>query len=183
MVSTRVSGANRAEWPRARLIICAVSDVFHTGAPDAPLWEFKHGNGNFKRGDLVGLREIKRRASRHTLIHRDSFSGAPKMPAVPVPPPPAPVPVMEPPQDPLEARLSLFEHHFNDLYSRLARTEDALANLNSKHQMLSESVTRCHQYSSELSSQILRLIPDQENPIHKDGKDPAFTEQSCADRL
>lgn len=51
-----------------------VSDVFHTGSPDSPLWEFKHGGGNFNRGDLIGLREIKRRASRHTLIHRDSFS-------------------------------------------------------------------------------------------------------------
>ena len=32
-----------------------VSDVFHTGSPESPLWEFKHGNGNFKRGDLVGI--------------------------------------------------------------------------------------------------------------------------------
>ncbi|EHA27545.1 hypothetical protein ASPNIDRAFT_53726 [Aspergillus niger ATCC 1015] len=30
-----------------------VSDVFHTGSPDSALWEFKHGNGNFKRGDLA----------------------------------------------------------------------------------------------------------------------------------
>ncbi|EHL00600.1 hypothetical protein M7I_3486 [Glarea lozoyensis 74030] len=37
--------------------ILAVSDVFHTGSPESPLWEFKHGNGNFKRGDLVGLLE------------------------------------------------------------------------------------------------------------------------------
>ena len=66
-----------------------MSDVFHSGAPDANLWEFKHGNGNFKRGDLVGLREIKRRASRHALVHREYNqkppSSAPGTPAEPMP--------------------------------------------------------------------------------------------------
>ncbi|EGY16328.1 flocculation suppression protein [Verticillium dahliae VdLs.17] len=70
-----------------------VSDAFHTGNPDMALWEFKHGNGNFKRGDLVGLREIKRRASRHALVHRDypntkPSTSQPGTPAEPMPPPP-----------------------------------------------------------------------------------------------
>jgi RNA recognition motif-containing protein len=30
-----------------------VGDIFPTGSLDSPLWEFKHGNGRFKRGDLV----------------------------------------------------------------------------------------------------------------------------------
>src|ERR1700753_4354793 len=100
----------------------AVSDVFHTGAPDSTLWEFRHGNGNFKRGDLIGLREIKRRASRHALIHRDSFSSAPK-PGAP-PPPPNQQPDAMP--DPVEGRLAVLEHNFYDMHARLARSEDSL---------------------------------------------------------
>jgi hypothetical protein len=46
--------------------------------PNSPLWEFKHRNGKFKRGDLIGLREIGRRASRHALIHRHSTLTNPK---------------------------------------------------------------------------------------------------------
>src|SRR3954471_12549511 len=91
-----------------RLTSVPVNDVFHTGPPDSPLWEFKHGNGNFKRGDLVGLREIKRRASRHALIHRDSFS-TPKVPAGP----PAGAPV-EPMPDPIESRLYVLENSLYD---------------------------------------------------------------------
>ena len=83
-----------------------VSDVFHTGSPESPLWEFKHGNGNFKRGDLVGLREIKRRASRHALVHRDSYS-APKPPLSQPGTPAEPVHTM---QDSTESRLTQLEH-------------------------------------------------------------------------
>jgi hypothetical protein len=116
-----------------------VSDVFHTGQPDSPLWEFRHGNGNFKRGDLVGLREIKRRASRHALIHRDSFSTGPKVSV-----PQAGTPV-EPMPDPVDSRLSLLEHNYFDLHTRLARSEDTSAFLNSKCTFLSEGLIRCHQ--------------------------------------
>jgi hypothetical protein len=117
----------------------AVSDVFHTGQPDSPLWEFRHGNGNFKRGDLVGLREIKRRASRHALIHRDSFSAGPK---ASVPQPGAPV---EPMPDPVESRLNILEHNYFDLHARLARSEDTSSFLNTKCTFLSEGLMRCHQ--------------------------------------
>lgn len=140
-----------------------VSDVFHTGSPDSPLWEFKHGAGNFKRGDLVGLREIKRRASRHALIHRDSFSTAPKMPA-----PPQPAPPMEPMPDPLEARLSVMDWNMQDMYARMSRTEEAYATMTMKCQSLVEGLVKCHQWNSELSTQLLALVPDPDNPVHRD---------------
>jgi hypothetical protein len=116
-----------------------VSDVFHTGSPDAPLWEFKHGNGNFKRGDLVGLREIKRRASRHALIHRDSFS-TPKAPSGP----PAGAPA-EPMPDPIESRLHVLENSLYDMHARMQRSEDSCAYLNQKNLALMEGMLRCHQ--------------------------------------
>ncbi|KAG9953357.1 hypothetical protein KCU85_g1308, partial [Aureobasidium melanogenum] len=146
-----------------------VSDVFHTGSPDSPLWEFKHGANNFRRGDLNGLRDIKRRASRHTLIHRDSFSNAtPKMTLQPPPPPPPGAPMEPPMPDPVEARLSMLEFNLQDVYARLARSEDAYANLSAKCQMLSEGLARCHYWSGELSSQLLGMVPDPENAIHRD---------------
>ncbi|KAK4542164.1 hypothetical protein LTR36_007011 [Oleoguttula mirabilis] len=141
-----------------------VSDVFHTGSPEAPLWEFKHGGGNFKRGDLVGLREIKRRASRHALTHRDPFStGAPKMPA-----PVQPGTPLEQMPDPVEARLGILEWNQQDLYARLARTEDAYAAMATKCQTLLEGLTKCHHWNQELSSHLLVLVPDPENPVHRD---------------
>lgn len=124
---------------RAALTLRAVSDVFHTGSPDSPLWEFKHGNGSFKRGDLVGLREIKRRASRHALIHRDSFS-TPKVPSGP----PAGAPV-EPMPDPVESRLNVLEHSLYDMHARMQRSEDSCAYLNQKNMLLMEGMMRCHQ--------------------------------------
>ena len=116
-----------------------VSDVFHTGSPESTLWEFKHGNGNFKRGDLAGLREIKRRASRHALIHRDSFS-APHKPSVSQPGTPA-----ETMPEAGDTRLANLEHSLYDLHARLMRTEESNTALSSKCAMLSDSLTRCHQ--------------------------------------
>ncbi|KAF2198930.1 hypothetical protein GQ43DRAFT_137583 [Delitschia confertaspora ATCC 74209] len=142
-----------------------VSDVFHTGSPDSPLWEFKHGNGSFKRGDLVGLREIKRRASRHALIHRDSFSTGPKISTGP----PAGAPIesaMVP--DPLESRLIALEHNLYDMHARMQRSEDSCAYLNQKNQVLMEGLRRCHQWNHELANYIIALVPDRENQIHKD---------------
>ncbi|KAF2457932.1 HSF-type DNA-binding-domain-containing protein [Lineolata rhizophorae] len=139
-----------------------VSDVFHTGSPDSPLWEFKHGNGNFKRGDLVGLREIKRRASRHVLTHRDSFSTGPKasggQPGTPV----------EPMPDPVESRFSALEHNLYEVYSRLARAEDSYAYLNSKCQYLTDGITRAHQWNVEMAKIITAMVPDADNPIARD---------------
>ena len=123
----------------------SVSDVFHTGSPDSALWEFKHGNGNFKRGDLVGLREIKRRASRHALIHRDSFPGhkaAAAATAASQPGTPA-----EPVPDATEARLMALEHSLYDVYSRLNRTEEGNMALASRCQAMAESISRCYHVS------------------------------------
>ncbi|KAF7187920.1 Transcription factor SFL1 [Pseudocercospora fuligena] len=140
-----------------------VSDVFHTGSPDSPLWEFKHGAGNFKRGDLVGLREIKRRASRHALIHRDSFSSAPKMPT----PQPPGTPLEQMP-DPVEARLQMLEWNFQDVYAKLSRTEEAYADVSTKYQTLLDGLARCHHWSNEISSHLLTVVPDPDNPVHRD---------------
>lgn len=121
-----------------------MSDVFHTGSPDSALWEFKHGNGNFRRGDLVGLREIKRRASRHALIHRDSFPShktavsQPGTPAEPVP-------------DATEARLMTLEHTLYDMHNRLSRAEEGNVALNSKCQGMAESLAKCYHVSSHRS--------------------------------
>ena len=116
-----------------------VSDVFHTGAPESPLWEFKHGNGSFKRGDIAGLREIKRRASRHALIHRDSFS-SPHKPSVSQPGTPAePVPEVGDP------RLTGFEYSLHDFHNRLARSEESNIALISKCAILSENLSQMQQ--------------------------------------
>ncbi len=127
-----------------------VSDVFHTGSPDSTLWEFKHGNGNFKKGDLTGLREIKRRASRHALIHRDSFSG--QKPTASQPGTPA-----EPMPDTTDVRLLNLEHAFYDMQARLARTEDSYSLMSSRCQALTEGLVRCHQVGSLLSVLSSRL--------------------------
>ncbi|KAI5360810.1 Putative Heat shock factor (HSF)-type, DNA-binding, Heat shock transcription factor family [Septoria linicola] len=140
-----------------------VSDVFHTGSPDSPLWEFKHGQGSFKRGDLVGLREIKRRASRHALIHRDSFSTAPKMPT-----PQPPGTPMEPMPDPVEARLNMLEWNFQDMHARLSRSEEAYSNLTSKHHTILDGLLKCHQWTNDISSHLLTVVPDPDNPVHRD---------------
>lgn len=117
----------------------AVSDVFHTGSPESPLWEFKHGNGNFKKGDLVGLKEIKRRASRHALIHRDSFTSNHKPSVSQLGTPAEAIP------DHGDARLANLEHSLYDMHSRLARTEESYALISSRCQALAEGLSKCHQ--------------------------------------
>ncbi|QIW95175.1 hypothetical protein AMS68_000693 [Peltaster fructicola] len=141
-----------------------VSDVFHTGSPDSPLWEFKHGGGNFKRGDLVGLREIKRRASRHALIHRDSFSTTPKMPV----PAQIPGPPTEPMPDPIEARIGALEWQQQDLFSRLHRTEDAYSALTAKCHALLEGLNRCYGWNKDLTASLSTILPASETQVHKD---------------
>ncbi|KAJ6084413.1 hypothetical protein N7486_011213 [Penicillium sp. IBT 16267x] len=138
-----------------------VSDVFHTGSPDSALWEFKHGNGNFKRGDLVGLREIKRRASRHALIHRDSFPGhkaatsQPGTPAEPVP-------------DATEARLMNLEHSLYDMHNRLSRAEEGNIALSSRCQSMAEGLAQCYHWTHSISRFLQAAVPDRENPLYRD---------------
>ena len=138
--------------------------MFHTGAPDSPLWEFKHGGGNFKRGDLVGLREIKRRASRHALIHRDSFSAGPKASVPDIPTAGDQMPHT------LEARLNILEHNYFDVHARLARAEDQTAYWSTKCQMLSDGLLKCHQWNQDLATYMMQMVPDSESQVHKDGK-------------
>ncbi|KAJ9299290.1 hypothetical protein DTO271G3_2912 [Paecilomyces variotii] len=138
-----------------------VSDVFHTGSPDSALWEFKHGNGNFKRGDLVGLREIKRRASRHALIHRDSFSN--HKPGVPQQGAPA-----EPIHDATEQRFLNLEHSLYDMHSRLTRAEESNAALSSRCQTMTDSLVKCCQWTHSMSHFLMALVPDRSSPLYRD---------------
>ncbi|KAF5590158.1 hypothetical protein FPANT_6093 [Fusarium pseudoanthophilum] len=139
-------------------------DVFHTGNPDTTLWEFKHGNGNFKRGDLVGLREIKRRASRHALVHRESnytkpAASQPGTPAEPVPIPP----------DSADARMLNIEHTLFDLSNRLQRSEEAAHYMHVKSQAAMDTVNRLLHFNQELSRHMLSLVPA-ESPLSREGE-------------
>ncbi|KAF4629643.1 hypothetical protein G7Y89_g8500 [Cudoniella acicularis] len=141
-----------------------VSDVFHTGSPESPLWEFKHGNGNFKRGDLVGLREIKRRASRHALVHRDSYS-APKPPLSQPGTPAEPIHSM---QDSTESRLTNLEHTLYDMHARLQRSEDNSQFLHVRNQIVMDALSRSLQLNHDMSRAVLSLVPNPETPLHRD---------------
>lgn len=127
-----------------RLTVC---DVFQTGSPETPLWEFKHGNGNFKRGDLGGLREIKRRASKVALPHRDSIAAVPKTAKSHI------ISPLEAGPDSSGIRMNMLEHSLYDMHARLARTEDAQAFMISKCQSLSDGLVKCYQ----VHSSVLRL--------------------------
>ncbi|KAI2611547.1 uncharacterized protein GGS25DRAFT_200855 [Hypoxylon fragiforme] len=139
-----------------------VSDVFHTGSPETALWEFKHGNGNFKRGDLVGLREIKRRASRHALVHREysSQKPTPSQPSTPAEP-------MPPIHDGSDPRLASIEHSLYEVTSRLQRSEENAHYINIKQQAMADTMNRLLQLNQDLSRTVLSLVPP-ENPIHRD---------------
>lgn len=138
-----------------------VSDVFHTGSSESALWEFRHGNGNFKKGDLLGLREIKRRASRHTLIHRDSFSNPPPKPGPSQPGTPAEI------IPDTDSRLAYLESMLHDVYSRLSRTEDSYALVSSRCQNLTENIGKCHQWIGRLSRTMNNALPT-ESPLRTD---------------
>jgi hypothetical protein len=142
-----------------------VSDVFQHGTPDATLWEFKHGNGNFKRGDLVGLREIKRRASRHALVHREynSQKPPPSQPGTPAEP-------MPPMQEGGNPQLSNIEHTLYELSARLQRHEENAHYMQIKHQAVLDTVSRLLQFNRELSQAVLALAPNPDSPIHRDGR-------------
>ncbi|KAI0009295.1 hypothetical protein F4779DRAFT_378268 [Xylariaceae sp. FL0662B] len=139
-----------------------VSDVFHTGSPETALWEFKHGNGNFKRGDLVGLREIKRRASRHALVHREynNQKPTPSQPGTPVEP-------MPPIHDGSDPRMAGIEHSLYEVTTRLQRSEENAHYMHIKQQAMADTMSRLLQFNQELSRTVLGLVPP-DNPIHRD---------------
>lgn len=118
-----------------------MNDVFHSSAPDSAVWEFKHGNGNFKRGDLVGLREIKRRASRHTLTTKDSFSA--NVRSGPMTAPGTPNEQVQ--DNSVEARLFGLEQQLWDMSQRMARMEELNNLLGNRCRTMLDGLTRCHQ--------------------------------------
>lgn len=121
------------------LIDLSVSDVFHQATPDSPLWEFKHGGGSFRRGDLVGLREIKRRASRHSLVHRDSYSN----PKPPMSQPGTPAePIHSGMQESTETRLSQLENHMYDVHARLQKSEDNSSLVHVRNQVVMNALVQ-----------------------------------------
>ncbi|KAI0541629.1 HSF-type DNA-binding-domain-containing protein [Xylaria digitata] len=139
-----------------------VSDVFHTGNPETALWEFKHGNGNFKRGDLVGLREIKRRASRHALVHREYSN---QKPTPPQPGTPAePMPAIHDGSDP---RLASIEHSLYDINIKLQRSEESAQYMHVKQQAMVDTINRLLHFNNELSKIVLALVP-QDASIHRE---------------
>lgn len=142
-----------------------VSDVFAHGTPDSTMWEFKHGNGNFKRGDMIGLREIRRRASRHALVHREynNQRPPPSQPGTPSEPVPPAHEVSNP-------KLSNIEHTLYDLSARLQRHEENAQYMQVKHEVMMDTVARLLQYNQDLSRAVLALTPGPDNPIHRDGK-------------
>ncbi|TVY48143.1 hypothetical protein LOCC1_G001924 [Lachnellula occidentalis] len=143
------------------------NDVFHTGSPESPLWEFKHGNGNFKRGDLVGLREIKRRASRHALVHRDSYSA----PKPPLSQPGTPAEPMHPMQDSTESRLTNLEHTLYDMHARLQRSEDNSQFLHVRNQIVMDALSRSLQLNHEMSRAVQTLVPNPDTALHQNCKE------------
>jgi hypothetical protein len=153
-----------------------VSDVFHTGSPETALWEFKHGNGNFKRGDLIGLREIKRRASRHALVHREynSQKPTPSQPGTPAEPMPS-IP------DGADPRAVGIEQTLYDLSSRLQRSEETAHYMHIKQQAMMDTVTRLLDFNHALSRTVLSLVPNPNEPIHQDGKFAPFVPSGPAD--
>ncbi|KAG6028000.1 hypothetical protein E4U40_001250 [Claviceps sp. LM458 group G5] len=137
-------------------------DVFHSPNPDSTMWEFKHGNGSFKRGDIAGLRDIKRRASRHSLVHREPNypkpgSSQPGLPADPIPPPPESV----------DARLANLEHMLYDMSARLQRSEENAHYLHMKNQATLETFSRLLSFNQELSRAMLTLLPP-DSAAHRD---------------
>ncbi|KAI9742493.1 MAG: hypothetical protein M1818_004027 [Claussenomyces sp. TS43310] len=133
-------------------------------SPESPLWEFKHGNGNFKRGDLVGLREIKRRASRHALVHRDSYPSV-KPPSYTQPGTPSDF--VQPIQEPTDTRLANLEQSLNDMHSRLVRSEENSQFLHVRNQIVIEALSRSLQLNHEMSRAILGIMPNPDSPIHR----------------
>ncbi|EJT71462.1 flocculation suppression protein [Gaeumannomyces tritici R3-111a-1] len=139
-----------------------VSDVFHNGS-DSTLWEFKHGNGNFKRGDLVGLREIKRRASRHALVHKEYNQQRPTPPQPGTPAEPMPIPEGHP-----DPRVANMESAFYEMSLRLQRSEESSHYMHIKQQAVMDTLGRLLYLNQELARTVLTLVPNPENPTHRD---------------
>ena len=71
-------------------------------------------------------------------------------------------------QDPVEGRFHTLEWSIQDLFGRLAKTEEAYNAVTSKCQSLLDGLVRCHQWNQDLSSHLLTLVPDADNPVHRE---------------
>ncbi|KAK6608583.1 HSF-type DNA-binding protein [Botrytis cinerea] len=140
-----------------------VSDVFHQNAPETPLWEFKHGQNSFKRGDVVGLREIRRRASRQSLVHRDSYSA----PKPPLSQPGTPGEPIQPIQESTESRLIQLEHGLFDMHAKQAREAENQQFFHVRHQGIMDILTRVLQMNYEMSRMIASLS-GADSGLHRD---------------
>lgn len=139
--------------------------MFHTGNPESTLWEFKHGGGNFKRGDLVGLREIKRRASRHALVHRENNfpKAATSQPGTPAEP-------LHLNADSGDGRsMASIEHTLYDINERLRRSEENTQYLGVRNQVALDTISRLLHFNQELARSVQSLAPP-ESLIHRDGR-------------
>jgi len=149
-----------------------VSDVFANGSDSTTLWEFKHGGGNFKRGDLVGLREIKRRASRHALVHREYNNQKPTPPQPGTPAEVMPIP------DGGDPRMASLEHTVYELSSRMQRSEENQHYMHIKQQTMMDTLNRMLHYNKELTRALLQLLPNTESQMHRDGEFPPSSRQT-----
>ncbi|KAF3181898.1 hypothetical protein TWF788_006361 [Orbilia oligospora] len=137
-----------------------VNDVFHSASPDSALWEFKHGGGSFKRGDLASLRDIRRRPSRPAIHKEPQYNHGNRhvVPSTPGTP-------NEQSVDTIEGRLASLEQAYWDVNNRVHRLEDANHTLGNQCQNLLEGLTRCHQWTIDLSQYIARIIPQSDVSI------------------
>ncbi len=87
----------------------------------------------------MGLREIKRRASRHALINRDTFSAGQKVTVT------HGANSVEPVMESTDVRIAHLEHTLYDVHTRLAQTEDNYISLNAKYQVSNEALLRFNQ--------------------------------------
>ncbi|EMR82736.1 putative flocculation suppression protein [Botrytis cinerea BcDW1] len=147
----------------SKVLSNAVSDVFHQNAPETPLWEFKHGQNSFKRGDVVGLREIRRRASRQSLVHRDSYSA----PKPPLSQPGTPGEPIQPIQESTESRLIQLEHGLFDMHAKQAREAENQQFFHVRHQGIMDILTRVLQMNYEMSRMIASLS-GADSGLHRD---------------
>lgn len=88
---------------------------------------------------------------------------------MPTPQPPgAPGAPIETVQDPVEARFNMVDWNTQELGARLARTEEAFAAMTSKCHALIDGLAKSYQWNQELAGHLLHLVPEPENPIHRD---------------
>jgi len=94
-----------------------VSDIFVPGGPEGTKWEFKHRAASFRRGDLAGLRDIKQKASRRSLMQREYNLKTPSALWSTTTPPE----FMPPTPGAVDPRIVSLEHRLDELNDRLQR--------------------------------------------------------------